>query len=221
MACAPDRFDAVRRRWIARHQHSFLFQKRRAELLARAMRDRAAERSGARVDPADDDVMHPFLLRGVHSPYAAVDALIVGVVALLAPLGWAAGRLLYGAIVRLIPGTVRSYPVAALVWAAVCVGVPLPLLYTPGPTLGTALLAPWLLAQVPATLLAGGMYGILEGWLAVDGARDWWPMRPENRHDAVDFGWAAGDVTGPGLFAIARPDPPGERTPSRRKMRDG
>ncbi|MBB3753631.1 hypothetical protein FHT44_006153 [Mycolicibacterium sp. BK634] len=221
MTCAPDRFDDVRRRWIARHQHSFLFQKRRAELLARTMRDRASERSGARVDPADDDVMHPLLLRAARTPYAGVDALIVGVVAMLAPIGWPAGRLLYGAIVGLIPVTLRSYPVAALLWAAVAVGVPVPLLYTPGPTLGTALLAPWLLAQVPATLLAAGMYGILEGWLAVDGARDWWPMRPETGHDTVDFGWAADDVTGPGVFTYAPPDPPGERTPSRRGMRDG
>ncbi|TDO06472.1 hypothetical protein EV580_6563 [Mycobacterium sp. BK086] len=221
MTCAPDRFDDVRRRWIARHQHSFLFQKRRAELLARTMRDRAGERSGARVDPADDDVMHPLLLRGAHTPYAAVDALIVGTVALLAPIGWPVGRLLYGAIVGLIPMTLRSYPVAALLWAAVVVGVPVPLLYRPGPTLGTALLVPWLLAQLPATLLAAGMYGILEGWLAVGGARDWWPMRPVSGHDTVDFGWAANDLTGPGVFALAPPDPPGERTPSRPEMRDG
>ncbi|MBB3606428.1 hypothetical protein FHT40_006119 [Mycolicibacterium sp. BK556] len=221
MVCVLDRFDDVRRRWIARHQRSFLFQKRRAELLARTMRDRAGERSGARVDPADDDVMHPLLLRGVHTSYAAVDALIVGILALLAPVGWPAGRLLYGAIVRLVPATLRSYPVAALLWAAVIAGVPMPMLYTPGPTLGTALVAPWLLAQLPATLLAAGIYGIVEGWLAVDGARDWWPMRPLTGHDTVDFGWAADDLTGPGVFAVAPPDPAGERTPSHRDTRDG
>ncbi len=213
---APDRFDEVRRRWIARHQRSFGFQKRRAELLARTIRERAGERSGARVDPADDDVMHPLPLRPVRTPYAGLDAVIVAVTALLAPVGWPAGRLLYGALARLIPDTVRSYPVAALLWTAVVIGLPLPLLYSPGATLGSAIGVPWLLAQLPATLLAAGIYGILEGWLAVDGARDWWPMRPPERGDDVDFGWSDEDLTWPGVFGTAPPDPPGERTPLRR-----
>jgi hypothetical protein len=221
MSAAPDRFDEVRRHWIARHQRSFGFQKRRAELLARTIRDRAGERSGARVDPTDDDVMHPLLLRGVHTAYAGVDAVIVGMAALLAPVGWAGGRLVYGAITRLVPGALRSYPVAALMWSAVLVGLPLPLLYTPGPTFVTAVVAPWLLAQLPATLLAAGIYGILEGWLAVDGARDWWPMRPASGHELVDFGWQDDDLTLPGMFGTAPPNALGERTPLRRDRRDG
>ena len=43
MSAPVDRFDEVRRRWIARHQHTFIFQKRRAEILARRIRDRAAQ----------------------------------------------------------------------------------------------------------------------------------------------------------------------------------
>jgi hypothetical protein len=64
MPTPPDRFDEVRRKWIARHQHTFIFQKRRAEILARRIRDRATEKTGARVDPADDDVIHPLFMRG-------------------------------------------------------------------------------------------------------------------------------------------------------------
>ena len=41
MPVPADRFDEIRRKWIARHQHTFIFQKRRAEILARQIRDRA------------------------------------------------------------------------------------------------------------------------------------------------------------------------------------
>ena len=122
MSVPADRFDEVRRRWIARHQHTFIFQKRRAELLARQIRDRAAENSGARVDPADDDVIHPLIARPVKTIYAGVDMAIVCTAALLAPLGWMAGKAIYRMLVQLIPGELRSYPVAACMWAAVVGG---------------------------------------------------------------------------------------------------
>ena len=48
-------------------------------------------------------------------------------------------------------------------------GLPLPLVYQPTDSLAGTVLAPWLIAQLPAALLAAGIYGILEGWLAVDG----------------------------------------------------
>jgi hypothetical protein len=216
MPAPVDRFDEVRRRWIARHQHTFIFQKRRAEILARRIRDRAAHNSGARVDPADDDVIHPLLARPVKTTYAGVDLVVVLVCAALAPVGWVVGKGLYHAVVRLIPHLLRSYPVAAFMWAAVLVGLPLGLLYQPTETLRGTLLLPWLLAQAPAGLLAAGMYGVLEGWLAVDGARDWWPMRPPPERDEADFGWDSSDLTLPGLFDVSAQDQVGERTPLHR-----
>ena len=73
---------------------------------------------------------------------------------------------------------------------------------------------PWLLAQVPAALLTAGIYGILEGWLAVDGARDWWPMRPPDEVDDVDFGFLqADDLTGPGCSPPTARSPPGDPAP--------
>jgi hypothetical protein len=215
MPAPVDRFDEVRRRWIARHQHTFVFQKRRAELLARRIRDRAAQKSGARVDPADDDVIHPLLARPVTTAYAGIDLVGVLVCAIVAPVGWLVGQGVYHAVVRLIPHLLRSYPVAAFMWAAVVVGAPLGLLYQPAVTLTGTLLAPWLVAQAPAALLAAGVYGILEGWLAVDGARDWWPMRPPPERDEADFGWDSSDLTLPGLFNVSAQDQVGERTPIR------
>ncbi len=79
-------------------------------------------------------------------------------------------------------------------WSAAIVGFPLPLLLWltgPADSLVSAAAIPWLLAQIPAALLTAGIYGILEGWLAVDGARDWWPMRPPDDVDDVDFGFIA------------------------------
>lgn len=216
MSVPADRFDEIRRRWIARHQHTFIFQKRRAEILARQIRDRATEKSGARVDPADDDVIHPLILRPVKTVYAGVDMAIVCTAALLAPLGWLAGRAIYRMLIQLIPEQLRSYPVAACMWAAVLVGAPLPLLYEPTGSLAGTVLAPWLLAQLPAALLTAGLYGILEGWLAVDGARDWWPMRPPPEHEEIDFGLDADDLTMPGVFSTRLDEPPGERTPIKR-----
>jgi hypothetical protein len=219
MPVPPDRFDEIRRKWIARHQHTFIFQKRRAEILARHIRDRAQMESGARVDPADDDVIHTLLLRPVKTPYAGLDAVIVLTAAVAAPVGWPVGRAVYKAVIQLIPHDLRSYPVAAFMWAAVVIGLPLVLLYRPATTLTATVLMPWLLAQLPATALAAGIYGILEGWLAVDGARDWWPMRPPPQRDAVDFGFHADDQTLPGVFRTQPAPPLGERTPITREGR--
>jgi hypothetical protein len=212
----PDRFDELRRKWIARYQHTFIFQKRRQECLARQIRDRAWEKTGARVDPADDDVIHSLLMRGHNSIYAIKDLVVVAVLALAAPLGWPAGKAIYHAVIQLIPGELRSYPVTAFFWAAVAVGLPLPLLYHGGEGWGATVIVPWLIAQIPAALLAAGIYGIAEGWLAVDGARDWWPMRPPEDHDVVDFGLHADDLTAPSMFDTAPAPPMGELTPIRR-----
>src|SRR4029079_19098303 len=38
------------------------------------------------------------------------------------------------------------------------------------------IVVPWLLGQIPAAFLVAGLYGVLEGWLAVDGSPDWGPM---------------------------------------------
>jgi hypothetical protein len=138
------------------------------------------------------------------------------VAALLAPLGWPVGKAIYHGVIQLIPRDLRSYPIAAFMWASVMVGSPLPLLYDPGDSLTSAVLAPWLLAQLPAALLAAGLYGIVEGWLAVDGARDWWPMRPPAERDDVDFGLQPDDLTMPGVFRTLAEEPPGERTPLKR-----
>lgn len=220
MPAPVDRFDEIRRKWIARHQHTFTFQKRRAEILARQIRDRAQERTGARVDPADDDLIHPMWARSGDTVYGALDWVIVGTAAVLAPVGWIAGRGLYKFVIQLIPDEIRSYPIAAFMWGAVATGLPLPMIYwlfyDAADSLSMTVLVPWGFAQVPAALLAAGVYGILEGWLAVDGSRDWWPMRPPQESETVDFGFSIDDPPTPGIFRTRAQQPVGDLIPRRR-----
>jgi hypothetical protein len=60
---------------------------------------------------------------------------------------------------------------------------------------------PWFIAQIPAALLTAGIYGILNGWLAVDGAAEWWPVVPSQSAPAdADYPMGPDDTTGPGIF---------------------
>jgi hypothetical protein len=196
----PDRFDEVRREWITRHAGVSTIQKRRAQILNRRIRDRHRKLAGARPSPYDDNVIKPLPTRRADDVEGYVEAAVVTVAALLAPIGWAMGIVLYQRVLGFIPRQLRSYPVPTLLWANVGLGALTLCLYQHDTGLGTALFAPWLIAQIPATFLAAGIYGILNGWLAVDGATDWWPMTP--RPVPADLGYPMGpdDMTGPGVF---------------------
>jgi hypothetical protein len=93
-----------------------------------------------------------------------------------------------------------SYPVLALLWAGVGLGALTLCIYQPGSGSGSALFVPWLIAQIPATPLTAGIYGILNGWLAVDGAAEWWPVTPQQVPADVDYPMGPDDMTGPGIF---------------------
>ncbi len=217
MRTPPDRFDEVRRKWIARHQHTFTFQKRRQEILARQIRDRAAEKTGARVDSADDDIIHPLFMRSVKTPYLALDFLIVLTAGLVAPIGWILGRFVYRSVIQLIPGALRAYPIAAMMWSAVVIGIPPAVLLDPGGT-AAGVFVFWLVCQVPAIALAAGIYGILEGGLAVAGSRDFWPMRPPPEAEDADFQLVGpDDMTGPSIFHVAGHPDLGEQLPMNRE----
>ncbi|WP_175611297.1 hypothetical protein [Mycobacterium sp. SP-6446] len=195
-----DRFDEIRREWIARHAGVFTIQKRRAEILDRRIRDRHRKLAGARPDPYNDNVIKPLPARRVDTIEGYVEVMVVAASVLLAPIGWPAGILLYRRVIGFIPHRLRSYPLAALLWAGVGLGALTLCLYQHGNSLGSAFVTPWLIAQIPATFLAAGIYGILNGWLAVDGATDWWPVTPRPVLPDVDYPMGPDDMTGPGIF---------------------
>ena len=60
-------------------------------------------------------------------------------------------------------------------------GLVLVLLYHPTPSVWQIVVTPWLCLQVAAIPAVAGMYGVLEGWLAVAGSDLWWPLIPPKR----------------------------------------
>lgn len=215
----PDRFDEVRREWIAYHQGWSTIQRRRAEQLGRVVRKRQRVRTSAVPDPHDDTLIAPLWLRSSKSPGAQVELCIVALAALVAPIGWPAGFAAYWAIVRLIPQTLRAFPIAAMLWTGATVGALVVLVYEltydPAGSFGQIALLPWLCLQVAAVPVVTGIYGIANGWLAVPGSEQWWPLTPVKRAlTAKDAAAVLGgyDLTGPG-FVDAHPlNEPGERT---------
>ncbi|MCA2304829.1 hypothetical protein JF770_14770 [Mycobacterium intracellulare] len=206
---SADIFDDQRRAWIAAHAGIFVFQKRRAELLAKKIRARTRSHVGARPDPHDDVVALPLLMRSATSASGSFEATLALTCAVIAPLGWPAGKIGYRLIVTLIPERLRAYPIPALLWGAALAELPLPF-YAPSPSLWGELITPWLLAQLPATLLTAAVYGVLEGWLAVEGSSDWWPLTPEAVEVDDDL------ILGPTLPMTTVLDPLPDPDPTRR-----
>jgi len=205
-----DIFDEQRRAWIAAHAGVFLFQKRRAELLAKQIRARTRSKVGARPDPHDDNVAPPLPLRSPRTPSGTMENLLVLVCAVAAPVGWPIGRLGYQLVKTLIPERLRAYPIPALMWSAALAALPL-IFYSPSPGLASELITPWLLAQIPATLHTASVYGVLEGWLAVEGSSHWWPLTPQAPE--VDDNLLLGPTLLPMTTLL---DPAPEPPPSRR-----
>ncbi|EFG78688.1 hypothetical protein HMPREF0591_1419 [Mycobacterium parascrofulaceum ATCC BAA-614] len=215
----PDRFDDVRREWIAHYQGWSTIQRRRAEHLGRAVRKRQRIRTSAVPDPHDDTRIDPLVMRAAKSRAARAELAVVAVAAVVAPIGWAAGWVLKMALVRLIPQTLRGFPVAALLWAgaglAVVTLIVSQLVYDPAGAFGQVAVLPWLCLQLVMIPTVAGIYGIAEGWLAVDGSHQWWPLTPVKKPiTAADAAAILGayDMTGPGVVDTRPLHEPGERT---------
>jgi hypothetical protein len=214
-APSDDRFDEMRRAWIAAHQGASTIQRRRAEFLGRKIRARQRAIATAVPDPHDDTVIPPMWLRAANSPASQLELVIVLVAAVLAPLGWSAGWFLKQVVTRLIPGTLRAYPIAALLWAGAALGLLIIVLYDPAPTFGQTVFTPWLCAQLAAAFVAAGLYGVAEGWLALPESQQWWPLTPPQRPmTAEDAATILGgyDITGPAMLDTQPLHQPGERT---------
>jgi len=219
MQLAPHRFDEVRREWIAYHQGWSTIQRRRAEQLGRVVRKRQRIRTSAVPDPHDDTLIAPLWLRASKSPGAQLELSAVLLSAVVAPVGWPAGFAAYQAIVRLIPQTLRAFPIAAMLWTGAALGLVGLLLnelcYDPAGSIGQIAVLPWLCLQVAAAPVVAGIYGIANGWLAVTGSEQWWPLTPAKRAlTAADAAAVLGgyDLTGPGVVAATPLNEPGETT---------
>lgn len=215
----PDRFEDIRREWIAFHQGWSTIQRRRAEQLGRLVRKRQRIRTSAVPDPHDDTRIDPLWMRAAKSRAAHVE--LAGVVAagLVAPIGWLAGWALKAALVRQIPKTLCAFPVAAMLWAGAGFGALTllisQLVYDPAASFNQVVVLPWLALQVVMVPTVAGIYGIAEGWLAVEGSTQWWPLTPVQRPITAEDAAAvlgAYDMTGPGIVDVRALHEPGERT---------
>jgi hypothetical protein len=210
-----DRFDEMRRAWIAAHHGASTIQCRRAETLGRKIRARQRAVATAVPDPHDDTVIPPLWLRTAKSPASQIELLAVTVVALVVPLGWVGGLLLKEVVTHLIPGYLQGFPVAALLWSGVVLELLIVLVYNPAPIFGQVVLSPWLCLQLAGVPVVAGIYGVAEGWLAVSGSCQWWPLTPPQRPlTAQDAAAILGgyDTTGPALLDEQRLNEPGERS---------
>lgn len=210
----PDRFDELRREWIAEHAGVSNIQKRRAEQLNRQIRKRIRMTAGARPNPYDDNPTHPLWARHGTTVELVGERIIVVLCALAAPLGWPVGHLLYEQIAALVPDRLRAYPIPALLWTGFGIGALTALLYTPDDSLSTTIIAPYLIAQIPATFAAAGIYGILNGWLAIDGSATWWPLTPPPMPVEFNLTLEPDDLTAPAVFDTADPHSVDDLTPT-------
>jgi hypothetical protein len=212
-----DRYDEVRRAWIAAHQSVSTIQRRRAEQLGRVIRARQRTTATAVPDPHDDTLLPPLWLRTAKSPASQLELIGVLVVAVVFPIGWLTGRLLHHGVTRLIPRTLRAYPIPALLWSAAVLVLPIIVFRESGASVSQTLLAPWLCAQLAAAPAIAGVYGIADGWLAVSGSTQWWPLTPSRRQiSAAEATAILGgyDTTGPGLLDAQPLNEVGERSRS-------
>jgi hypothetical protein len=215
----PDRFDDARREWIAYHQGWSTIQRRRAEELGRIVRKRQRIRTSAVPDPHDDTRIDPLWMRAAKSRGARAEVALVVAAAFVAPIGWAAGWVLKTVLVRLIPQTLRGFPVAAMLWAGAGLGALTllisQLVYDPAGSFGQVAVVPWVCLQLVMIPTVAGIYGIAEGWLAVDESGQWWPLTPVKRPITAEDAAAilgAYDMTGPGVVDTRPLHEPGLRT---------
>ncbi len=87
------------------------------------------------------------------------------------------------------------------------------LVYDPAGTFSQIVVLPWVSLQLAAVPLVAGVYGILEGWLAVAGSDQWWPLTPVRQpltaQDAAAI-LGAYDLTPPAVVDVKADQP--ERT---------
>ncbi|MDA2893391.1 hypothetical protein PDG61_20925 [Mycolicibacterium sp. BiH015] len=215
MAVNEDRFDDLRRAWIAAHQGWSTIQRRRAELLGRRIRARQRAIASAVADPHDDTSLPPIWLRTSKSPATHIELLMILGLGMSVPIGWLLGWVFYTALARLVPGTLRGFPITALLWASVVLAVPVLVLYDPAPGFGNAVVVPWMCAQLVAIPAAAGVLGIANGWLALEASKAWWPLTPPKPSlSAAEAAEILGgyDTTGLGVLDAVPLNTPGTRT---------
>lgn len=176
-------FAEKRASWILRNAREYAFQRRRGELLKLEFDDLNRHMAGVDFNMHYQGITERLYLRSNTSRAAIKELIVVVGCAVLFPVAWPLGRLLYKWMARRIttsPKTADSIPITALAWIGAALMFLGSLLITPGnaSSFMWVLLLPWIVVQGAGTFLMASVYGILEGWLAIPGSTDWWPTPP-------------------------------------------
>ncbi|MEN4464160.1 hypothetical protein VXE65_19155 [Mycolicibacterium conceptionense] len=176
-------FAEKRASWILRNAREYGFQRRRGELLKLEFDDRSRDMAGVDFNMHYQGITERLYLRSIQSRAAIKEVIVVGGCAVLFPVAWPLGRLLYQWMARRVtpsPTTADSIPITPLAWIGAALMLVGSVVIDPG-SAGSFLwvfLLPWIVVQGAGTFLMASVYGALEGWLAIPGSTDWWPTPP-------------------------------------------
>jgi len=199
---------------IRNHAGPLKFQSRRGEILQNEVDNDKRQRGGIVQNIHIEAITDNLFLRRPQSRAVMLEYFIVVVCALVFPIAWPAGRALYRWLARRVDPhgeTLHAVPITALAWISVAL-IALPVLFvdpTGWASLGSVILTPWLWVQGAGVFAVAAVYAVMDGWLAVKGATDWWPFPPPPRPVAPSY---TKELQRPNNGAAA---PPGYRPPPR------
>lgn len=172
--------------WTRNHAGPLTFQRRRGELLQRAVDEDRRQRAGIGHNIHIEGVTEQLWLRSPQSRAVMLEYVIVIAAAIVFPIAWPLGRALYRWLARRVDPhgeTLHAVPITALATLAAVLILPPTLLLDPSgwQTLSSVIFTPWLWVQGAGVFAAAALYAIMDGWLVVRGATDWWPFPPPPR----------------------------------------
>ena len=171
----------ARASWILNHAGPFTFQRTRGQRLQRAIDEHARRNAGVTVNPHVQGITERLFLRDAQSRAAVLELIVVVGAAVLFPIAWPAGVLLYRWLCTKVEAptfTLHTIPITTLAWIGATLMTLSAIVIDPAGTLLGVVVLPWIMVQGAGTFIMAAMYGILEGWLAVPGSTDWYPFPP-------------------------------------------
>ncbi|MDM2164725.1 hypothetical protein PP352_21480 [Mycobacteroides abscessus] len=176
--------------WCINHAGPWMFQRRRGQLMFRADDEADHIVHGVALDTHVDGLPESIWFRW------SWELIVTGILGLLYPVAWPAGRELYRYHTRMVEARrLATPPIVAMTWAATFLTALFTVfmlgmhdaMFGPGAGFGRMFVMPWLLAQFAGIFWWAGLYGRLEGWLAIPGATEFWPKEPDQLPGAANF----------------------------------
>lgn len=206
--------------WILNHAGPYGFQRRRGQQLLFDYDEQRRMKVGAPFNANVQAINERIWRRSIDSLAGGWERLVVGGAAVLFPVAWPLGRLLYMWLARKVadPHTGEvAIPIVALSWISAVWMVLFMLSFDPsGSTFSGVVVLPWLMIQGAGTFLMAAVYAVMEGWLAIRGSTAWWPYPEKDLPEASSLTKEERPYSGPAI-SPAKEAPRPMRGPSRDK----